>query len=128
MSFPTTSVPLREVALQLLLTRFVSRIVEYATREQAQNAVNTLSNQNLMGRLVYVREVSKKANPFTNGYPWVLICSRTGRRNPDSSVPPAAVVALEEVCKVAIPAVLVALVVEGLVARSTLPTFVRPLP
>lgn len=33
-------------------------IVEYATREQAQNAVNTLSNQNLMGRLVYVREVS----------------------------------------------------------------------
>lgn len=34
-----------------------SRIVEYATREQAQNAVNTLSNQNLMGRLVYVREV-----------------------------------------------------------------------
>lgn len=33
-------------------------IVEYATRDQAQNAVNTLSNQNLMGRLVYVREVS----------------------------------------------------------------------
>ena len=33
------------------------RIVEYATREQAQNAVTTLSNQNLMGRLVYVREV-----------------------------------------------------------------------
>lgn len=35
-----------------------SRIVEYATREQAQTAVSTLSNQNLMGRLVYVREVS----------------------------------------------------------------------
>ena len=34
-----------------------NRIVEYATRDQAQNAVNTLSNQNLMGRLVYVREV-----------------------------------------------------------------------
>lgn len=34
------------------------RIVEYATRDQAQQAVNTLSNQNLMGRLVYVREVS----------------------------------------------------------------------
>jgi hypothetical protein len=33
------------------------RIVEYATRDQAQTAVNTLSNQNLMGRLVYVREV-----------------------------------------------------------------------
>lgn len=41
--------------LRCLLTR--ARIVEYATREQAQNAVNTLSNQNLMGRLVYVREV-----------------------------------------------------------------------
>lgn len=37
---------------------FFSRIVEYATRDQAQNAVATLSNQNLMGRLVYVREVS----------------------------------------------------------------------
>lgn len=33
------------------------RIVEYAARDQAQNAVSTLSNQNLMGRLVYVREV-----------------------------------------------------------------------
>lgn len=32
--------------------------MEYATREQAQQAVNTLSNQNLMGRLVYVREVN----------------------------------------------------------------------
>lgn len=31
--------------------------MEYATRDQAQNAVNTLSNQSLMGRLVYVREV-----------------------------------------------------------------------
>lgn len=38
-----------------------SRIVEYATRDQAQNAVQTLSNQNLMGRLVYVREV--RLNP-----------------------------------------------------------------
>ena len=41
-----------------LMTPDVCRIVEYATREQAQQAVNTLSNQNLMGRLVYVREVS----------------------------------------------------------------------
>ena len=32
--------------------------MEYATREQAQAAVAQLSNQNLMGRLVYVREVS----------------------------------------------------------------------
>lgn len=40
-----------------LTRRLFGRIVEYATREQAQNAVATLSNQNLMGRLVYVREV-----------------------------------------------------------------------
>lgn len=42
------------------------RIVEYATREQAQNAVNTLSNQNLMGRLVYVREVHTIPQRDTN--------------------------------------------------------------
>ncbi|TDZ29446.1 putative RNA-binding protein [Colletotrichum spinosum] len=40
----------------------VYTIVEYATREQAQNAVATLSNQNLMGRLVYVRE-DREAEP-----------------------------------------------------------------
>ncbi|GKT82823.1 RNP domain-containing protein [Colletotrichum tofieldiae] len=39
-----------------------SSIVEYATRDQAQNAVATLSNQNLMGRLVYVRE-DREAEP-----------------------------------------------------------------
>jgi RNA recognition motif-containing protein len=40
--------------------------VEYATAEQAQQAINTLSNQNLMGRLVYVREV---CNRDTDGGP-----------------------------------------------------------
>ncbi|KAK5151262.1 g-strand binding protein [Recurvomyces mirabilis] len=43
----------------LLLPNGMSKgcgIVEYATREQAQDAINTLSNTNLMGRLVYVRE------------------------------------------------------------------------
>ena len=43
------------------------RIVEYATRDQAQTAVNTLSNQNLMGRLVYVREVKDSKRP-----PWSI--------------------------------------------------------
>ena len=42
-----------------------NRIVEYATREQAQQAVNTLSNQNLMGRLVYVREVCPLSDYLT---------------------------------------------------------------
>jgi len=43
----------------LLLPNGMSKgcgIVEYATREQAQHAIATLSNQNLMGRLIYVRE------------------------------------------------------------------------
>ncbi|KAK0611144.1 hypothetical protein B0T14DRAFT_441558 [Immersiella caudata] len=51
----------------LLLPNGMSKgcgIVEYATRDQAQNAVATLSNQNLMGRLVYVREASdREAEP-----------------------------------------------------------------
>jgi len=49
----------------LLLPNGMSKgcgIVEYATRDQAQAAVATLSNQNLMGRLVYVRE-DREAEP-----------------------------------------------------------------
>ncbi|KYK60703.1 RNP domain protein [Drechmeria coniospora] len=46
----------------------VERIVEYATREQAQQAVAQLSNQNLMGRLVYVRE-DREAEPRFIGSP-----------------------------------------------------------
>ncbi|KAL9087259.1 MAG: hypothetical protein Q9165_006753 [Trypethelium subeluteriae] len=55
----------------LLLPNGMSKgcgIVEYATREQAQQAVNTLSNQNLMGRLVYVRE-DREAEPRFTGTP-----------------------------------------------------------
>ncbi|KAJ2983992.1 hypothetical protein NQ176_g309 [Zarea fungicola] len=49
----------------LLLPNGMSKgcgIVEYATRDQAQQAVTQLSNQNLMGRLVYVRE-DREAEP-----------------------------------------------------------------
>ncbi|KAK3301498.1 uncharacterized protein B0H64DRAFT_370603 [Chaetomium fimeti] len=49
----------------LLLPNGMSKgcgIVEYATREQAQQAVSSLSNQNLMGRLIYVRE-DREAEP-----------------------------------------------------------------
>ncbi|KAJ5190407.1 Nucleotide-binding alpha-beta plait [Penicillium cinerascens] len=56
----------------LLLPNGMSKgcgIVEYATREQAQNAVNTLSNQNLMGRLVYVREDREAEPRFIGGPP-----------------------------------------------------------
>lgn len=52
------------------------RIVEYATRDQAQNAVATLSNQNLMGRLVYVREV--RMAMYISPTDAVLKGSRTG--------------------------------------------------
>lgn len=44
-------------------------IVEYATRDQAQHAVATLSNQNLMGRLVYVREDREAEPRFNAGAP-----------------------------------------------------------
>ncbi|CCE34841.1 related to Gbp2p [Claviceps purpurea 20.1] len=43
------------------------RIVEYATREQAQQAVAQLSNQNLMGRLVYDREAEPRFTGATSG-------------------------------------------------------------
>jgi len=32
-------------------------IVEYSTKDEAAAAINTMSNRNLMGRLIYVREV-----------------------------------------------------------------------
>ncbi|KEQ89900.1 RNA-binding domain-containing protein [Aureobasidium pullulans EXF-150] len=54
----------------LLLPNGMSKgcgIVEYATRDQAQNAVNSLSNQNLMGRLVYVREDREAEPRFSSG-------------------------------------------------------------
>ena len=67
--------------------------MEYATREQAQNAVATLSNQNLMGRLVYVREVRQPAERST--YASANASCRTVRPSLDSLVPrvAAAVVA-----------------------------------
>ena len=49
--------------------------MEYATRDQAQQAVNTLSNQNLMGRLVYVREVR---NPVIGIMRQIVMAKRRG--------------------------------------------------
>jgi RNA recognition motif-containing protein len=40
-------------------------IVEYSTKDEAQNAINTMSNRNLMGRLIYVREVSQNSSLAT---------------------------------------------------------------
>lgn len=72
-----------------------SRIVEYATRDQAQNAVATLSNQNLMGRLVYVREVRMTAFALLRGC--TLRFSRTGNPSPASMLLVVAVEATAQV-------------------------------
>jgi RNA recognition motif-containing protein len=40
-------------------------IVEYSTKDEAQNAINTMSNRNLMGRLIYVREVGQNRSLAT---------------------------------------------------------------
>jgi hypothetical protein len=39
--------------------------VEYATKEGARAAIDTLSNQNLMGRLIYIREARQPPYPHT---------------------------------------------------------------
>jgi hypothetical protein len=70
--------------------------VEYATREQAQNAVATLSNQNLMGRLVYVREDREAEPRFSNPAP---ACA--AEADPDSSKVDLAAAPLVEVAEAA---------------------------
>lgn len=67
--------------LQILTN--ANRIVEYATREQAQQAVTQLSNQNLMGRLVYVREV-RLHYAFLCGRAILIRHYRTVKPSPDS--------------------------------------------
>lgn len=67
------------------------RIVEYATREQAQNAVNSLSNQSLMGRLVYVREVCRSPRLRMRGFHTESV-DRTVKPSPVSSVVPRAAI------------------------------------
>ncbi|KAK0948185.1 g-strand binding protein [Friedmanniomyces endolithicus] len=56
----------------LLLANGMSKgcgIVEYSSRDEAQTAITTLSNQNLMGRLVYVREDREMEPRFNNAGP-----------------------------------------------------------
>lgn len=102
--------------------------MEYATREQAQNAVNTLSNQNLMGRLVYVREVSpldiSHEFPFWKRHR--LTVPRIEKLSPDSLVPAAAEEALEAACRAVILATAAA-PLEAVVDRSMSLTFVTHL-
>jgi hypothetical protein len=51
--------------------------VEYATREDAQTAIDTMSNTQLMGRLVYVREV--RCTNYALIDQWLTENSRTVR-------------------------------------------------
>lgn len=60
--------------------------MEYATRDQAQAAVATLSNQNLMGRLVYVREVRHLAQEL--GHWFVMLTSTQDREAEPRFGPP----------------------------------------
>lgn len=110
--------------------------MEYATRDEAQNAVNTLSNQQLMGRLVYVREVG---SVFCLALAMLMDLSRTEKPNPDSQLltrreeedkdkdsAEVCVVTLVVVVTLATTQEVEAadLVVELVVASSTLQTFV----
>lgn len=104
--------------------------MEYATRDQAQQAITQLSNQNLMGRLVYVREVG--GTGIRAGGLDIKVKFRIVRRSLGLSVLRAATVA--EASLVApnnrLPPDLVALQAAVLpaveVVRSMLPTHVLP--
>ena len=105
--------------------------MEYATREQAQTAVTTLSNQNLMGRLVYVREVrpSRRNILFDN---MLRMDNRTGRPSHALSDQPEVAAALVVVvaCKVVMEAVATTMVAweawAAVIASSISLTFVHP--
>lgn len=60
-------------------------IVEYASREEAQRAVETLSNQSLMGRLVFVRE-DRESEPRYASHP--PVGGFNSRRPPPSNAAP----------------------------------------
>ena len=105
--------------------------MEYATRDQAQQAIQSLSNQSLMGRLVYVREVRGLPRRQTYASTDTGLPARTARPNHDlpapllevtSAVLPVAVATQAEVATVE-----VAEAQEGwevAVVSSTSPTFV----
>lgn len=89
-----------------------ARIVEYATGEQAQQAVNTLSNQSLMGRLVYVREVSCNRDDLIRSYSSAFANEAMARiERPSLALPDR-----QQEVEVAMKAPVVAVVMKALVA------------
>lgn len=117
-----------------LLDLTTLRIVEYATREQAQHAVQTLSNQNLMGRLVYVREVSRltrdAAQQLTRSpYHRIAKPSRASLLPPPSAAEATVECAVDSMAaRTALVPALVLAVLEAVDASSTSPTYVVPTP
>ena len=110
--------------------------MEYATREQAQQAVTTLSNQNLMGRLVYVREVCGR---FGNSGPcvasitptrsladWNIRIARIEKLSHDSRDLLRAATSAVDLGAAMEVATAELLRVEAAVVRFTSPTFVVP--
>jgi hypothetical protein len=105
------------------------RIVEYATRDQAQNAIQTLSNQSLMGRLVYVREV--RLSLLSEHHLMLCRIERLSHASldPHQAEVTLAVAAASVVATVAAEAMAAAVppwVVE--LVSSTFPMFVHPFP
>lgn len=101
--------------------------MEYATRDEAQNAVNTLSNQSLMGRLVYVREVCIEVFDKLGWHE--LTISRTVKLNPVSSVDLLVEISapVPEAVSVVVSAVTPAATPAAPVVRFMSQTFVPPL-
>jgi hypothetical protein len=121
------------------ITNVVDSIVEYATREQAQQAVATLSNQNLMGRLVYVREVRSTGDRLVWYWdPFADEMDRTAKPSPDSDLLAAALPVAEASWAVQVVLLLSLEVTMGdsmlaaclvlVAARSMCPTFVPSFP
>jgi RNA recognition motif-containing protein len=65
-------------------------IVEYSTKDEAQTAINTLSNRNLMGRLIYVREVRTSTTTHSSSTDTNHRTARLSRASMEPAVPAVA--------------------------------------
>jgi RNA recognition motif-containing protein len=65
-------------------------IVEYSTKDEAQTAINTLSNRSLMGRLIYVREVRMPTITHSSSTDTSHRTARLSRASTEAEVPAVA--------------------------------------
>lgn len=56
--------------IKLIFDQFNFRVVEYRTPEEARRAIQTLNDTHLLGRPVFIREVSEIKNFLLN----LLVC------------------------------------------------------